>query len=149
MNISELSPRARAAAECLRALHPTVVFTSGRRDIEGQAGAMASNVVRNRHWIFQTYVATPERNALQGWIDRHPEADTEAEIAAGLAGVMKGWTDAQKATVSKHFSGDAFDVQPVKGPAGEAIKASIRALPGLTKFLDMEGGLVRWHAQFA
>jgi hypothetical protein len=41
----------------------------------------------------------------------------------------------------------AFDVQPVTQDA-DAIKKSIRALAGLDKFLEMEGGLVRWHAQF-
>ena len=51
--------------------------------------------------------------------------------------------------MSKHFSGEAFDVQPVPGSKGEAIKAAIRKLPGLVKFLEAEGGLVRWHAQFA
>ncbi len=30
----------------------------------------------------------------------------------------------------------------------EAIKKTIRGLSGLDKFLDTEGGLVRWHAQF-
>ena len=30
----------------------------------------------------------------------------------------------------------------------EAIKKTIRGLDGLDKFLDKEGGLVRWHAQF-
>ena len=43
------------------------------------------------------------------------------------------------------LSGLAFDVQPVTEDA-DAIKKSIRALAGLDKFLEMEGGLVRWHA---
>jgi len=30
-----------------------------------------------------------------------------------------------------------------------SIKATIRKLPGLGKFLDHEGGLVRWHVQMA
>jgi hypothetical protein len=38
-------------------------------------------------------------------------------------------------------------VQPVEKDADE-IKKSIKGLKGLTRFLDMEGGLVRWHAQF-
>jgi hypothetical protein len=49
--------------------------------------------------------------------------------------------------ISKHLSGEAFDVQPVKKDASK-IKKTIRGLKGLTKFLDKEGGLVRWHAQF-
>jgi hypothetical protein len=34
-------------------------------------------------------------------------------------------------------------VQPVEKDA-EKIKKTIRSLPGLGKFLDVEGGLVRW-----
>jgi hypothetical protein len=49
--------------------------------------------------------------------------------------------------MSRHLSGDAFDVQPVEDNA-DAIKQTIRKLPGLQLFLDREGGLVRWHAQF-
>lgn len=144
-----LAPRAHAAALLLLAAHPEVVFTSGRRDLAGQASAMASNVIRNPHWIFQTYKPTAERNALQAWVDAHFEAATQAGIAAGLLSVMSAWTDGQLARVSKHLSGLAFDVQPVVGAAGEAIKATIRSLPGLVEFLEVEGGLIRWHAQFA
>lgn len=62
--------------------------------------------------------------------------------------LMVDWDDRRKGRLSKHFSGMAFDVQPVDGPAGDKIKAAIRKLPGLTRFLEKEGGLVRWHAQF-
>ena len=61
--------------------------------------------------------------------------------------VFNTFTDAELGKFSKHLSGDAFDVQPVSKNA-EAIKKTIRGFPGLTKFLDTEGGLVRWHAQF-
>jgi len=145
----DLSPKANAAARALLAAHPQVVFTSGRRDLAGQAHAMASNVIRNRTWIEQTYAATPQRNALQACVDGCAADADQADFAAALLDTMTDWTDADLAHVSKHLSGDAFDVQPVPGPAGEAIKATIRSLPGLTKFLEMEGGLIRWHAQFA
>jgi hypothetical protein len=58
-----------------------------------------------------------------------------------------GYNDAELSTLSKHLSGDAFDVQPVDTDA-DAIKKTIRGLDGLDKFLEKEGGLVRWHAQF-
>ena len=80
-------------------------------------------------------------------MDDHPEAKTKEQIAAGLLSVMKGASDVDVAKLSKHLTGDAFDVQPVTANA-EAIKATIRSLDGLDKFLDKEGGLVRWHAQF-
>lgn len=143
----ELGPVARAAAYELKRLHPTVVFTSGRRDKVGQARAMASNVLRNRKWIVQTYLPSEVSAACQKWVDEHPQAITQEAIRDGLVGVFDCLTDAQLGRLSKHLSGEAFDVQPVQANA-EAIKASIRSLAGLTKFLDREGGLERWHAQF-
>jgi len=38
-------------------------------------------------------------------------------------------------------------VQPVEKDAA-GIKKAIRGLPGLGRFLEKEGGLIRWHAQF-
>ena len=61
--------------------------------------------------------------------------------------VFDGAADADLGKFSKHLSGEAFDVQPVDKDADE-IKKTLRGLPGLSKFLDTEGGLVRWHAQF-
>lgn len=144
-----LAPTAHAAALALLAKHPDVVFTSGRRGVAAQAMAMAGNVISNRHWIGQTYKASAEREQLQAWVDAHPEAKSKEAIAAGLAAIMGSWSDAVNKRFSSHFDGRAFDVRPVSGAAGEAIKATIRGLPGLVKFLDREGGLVRWHAEFA
>ena len=145
----DLSPTAHAAAAALLAAHPEVVFTSGRRDLAAQARAMASNVVHNRDWIAQTYTDTSQRAALQTCVNGCAAGAVQAVYAAALLDTMDGWSDAALAHVSKHLSGDAFDVQPVAGPAGDAIEATIRGLPGLTRFLDREGGLIRWHAQFA
>lgn len=143
----DLAPVAKAAAYELKRVHPTVVFTSGRRDKAGQARAMASNVVGNRQWIKQTYLASEVCSACQKWVDDHPGATTQMQIQDGLLSVFNSLPDAQLGRISKHLSGEAFDVQPVTENA-EAIKASIRGLKGLEKFLDKEGGLVRWHAQF-
>lgn len=144
MTIEELNlePTAATAAAALLAAHPGVVFTSGRRGVAEQASAMASNIVRNRQWIAETYVSTAQSIALQRWVDAHPNS-TGQSLIDDLARLMTPWTDAQKAALSKHFSGQAFDVQP-----GSCPEEAIRALPGLTKFLTVEGGLVRWHAQF-
>jgi len=143
----DLAPIAKAAAYELKRLHPGVIFTSGRRDKLSQARAMASNVIKNRKWIVQTYLPSDASVSCQKWIDAHPEAATQDQVQQGLVSVFNSLTDAQLGRLSKHLSGDAFDVQPVDANA-EAIKASIRGLTGLTKFLDKEGGLVRWHAQF-
>jgi len=142
-----LSDVAKKGAYELKRQYPAVVFTSGRRDKSEQASAMASNVVLNRTWIKDTYASSDASKACQNWVDDNKDKTTKGDIAAGLKSVMDGLTDAQLAQLSKHLSGDAFDVQPVdKDAAG--IKKAIRGLPGLGKFLEKEGGLIRWHAQF-
>lgn len=145
----DLAATAQAAAVELRGKHPTVTFTSGRRDKAEQASAMASNIVSssNRNWISDTYADSSGRRALQKWVDDNPKATDQEGIAAGLLGVLDGLSDAQLGAISKHLSGQAFDVQPVTENA-DTIKKDIQALTGITKFLDKEGGLVRWHAQF-
>lgn len=143
----DLAPAARDAAYALKKAHPSIVFTSGRRNKDDQARAMASNVVKNRKWIEETYKSSDLRTKCQKWIDDNPGRKTQAEIAAGLVSVFDTATDAELGGFSKHLSGEAFDVQPVDKDA-DAIKKTIRGLAGLDKFLDTEGGLVRWHAQF-
>jgi hypothetical protein len=142
----DLSPTAKAAAGQLKQAHPEIKFTSGRRGVAGQAHAMASNIVSSgdRKWIEKTYAAA---GALQKWVDDHPNATTVQDISAGLKGVMDGMTDPERGNISKHLSGDAFDVQPQTKDAAK-IKADMAALPGATKFLSEEGGLERWHVQF-
>ena len=146
----KLSRIAREGAERLQAECPWVVFTSGRRDLEEQAHAMAANVMLNRRWVEQTYL---HGQPLQRWIDAHPEADSPGRLAEGLYTVLLALPDADIAKVSRHFTGDAFDVRPMvhEGKStlyGEKILDVMRSLPGLDKVLLKEGGLVRWHAQF-
>lgn len=143
----DLRGAAKKGAYALKKAHPTVTFTSGRRDRAEQASAMASNVVKNRKWIEETYFPTKASKACQKWVDDNEEATTQDAIAEGLLSVLNEFTGAQLAGLSKHLSGDAFDVQPVETNA-DAIKKTIRGLDGLDKFLEKEGGLVRWHAQF-
>jgi hypothetical protein len=143
----ELNETAKNAAYLLKQKHPNIIFTSGRRNKNDQARAMASNVVKNRKWIVQTYKPTAVSAACQKWVDTNPQATTRAAIQAGLVTVLQGFDDLALRGLSKHLSGDAFDVQPVTENA-DAIKADIRSLEGLDKFLDKEGGLIRWHAQF-
>jgi hypothetical protein len=142
-----LAPTARSAAYALKKAHPTVKFTSGRRNKEDQARAMASNVVKNRKWIKETYMDSPLRKNCQDWLDKNPDKKTQTEIQAGLLSVFNAATDAELGKFSKHLSGMAFDVQPVEKNA-ESIKKTIRGLSEVDKFLEKEGGLVRWHVQF-
>jgi hypothetical protein len=143
----DLSATAKAAAYQLKAAHPEISFTSGRRSIAGQAHAMASNIVSSgdRQWI--VHVPYAGAGELQKWVDDHPAATTVDAIAAGLKGVLDAMSEEQRGKVSKHLSGDAFDVQPQEKDA-DKIKADMAALPGVTKFLQQEGGLTRWHVQF-
>jgi|ERR1700680_4105296 len=145
----DLIGSAAAAAVLLENEFPDVVFTSGRRDLAAQAHAMASNVVAaGRDWISRTYLPSEACSACQGWVDSHPETDAIADVAAGLLSVLEPFGDDQLCRLSKHLSGQAFDVAPITGPRGDAIQERISKLPGLEKFLHQEGGLIRWHAQF-
>jgi hypothetical protein len=66
-----------------------------------------------------------------------------------LMSVFNAASPADVAAFSKHLSGDAFDVQPVNGPVGNAIYNTLKGFKnsGQGKFLDREGGLRRWHFQ--
>ena len=142
----QLAPVAKEAATILKTKHPEVEFTSGRRDVRQQAHAMAGNIVvlHDRKFIGHTYLAGAK---LQAWVDSHPEAVTVDDITDGLEQTMNAMPEEELMKISRHLTGRAFDVRPVAANA-EAIKADIRKLPGLHKFLDHEGGHVRWHAQF-
>lgn len=143
-----LAQVAKTAAYDLKKKHPAVSFTSGKRTKEDQARAMSGNVVLNRKWIEETYAKSGVRDACQKWLDDNPEKKTREEIEAGLIETLDKYTDAQLGVFSKHISGMAFDVQPVDQDA-EDIKKTIRSLvAGKGKFLEKEGGLIRWHAQF-
>ncbi|MDE2022073.1 MAG: hypothetical protein KGI71_04180 [Patescibacteria group bacterium] len=147
----QLSPVARRAARALLDAHPTVRFTSGRRDLWAQAQAMAVNTMLNRHWIGQTYL---RGTTLQTWVDQQPAVVTLDQLTVGLYDQLCAWRQADLDTLSRHLGGDAFDVSPMIDEHGiptdegqEAIH-TIMGLPGLDKFLSREGGLIRWHAQF-
>lgn len=143
----DLRPTARKGAYILKFKHPDIKFNSGRRNRYAQANAMATNVLKNRKWIGETYKHHEVSIACQQWVDEHPDAVTLAVIEKGFLEVFDRFTDEQLLKLSLHMSGDAFDVQPVEENEA-AIKADIRALPHLDTFLEKEGGLIRWHAQF-
>jgi peptidoglycan hydrolase-like protein with peptidoglycan-binding domain len=142
-----LRPIAREAAYELKRRHPQIVFTSGRRDKMGQARAMAENCVGHPSWISETYAPNKASQACQKWVLDNPQAQTVQEIAAGLLSVMNVLTDTELGQMSRHLSGDAFDIQPIE-PDDNNVKGTIGTLSGLRHFFDKEGGLVRWHAEF-
>ncbi|MDB5677368.1 hypothetical protein [Sphingomonas bacterium] len=151
MGVEELNliEPALSGARHLKAQFPHIIFTSGARSVVDQARAMAQNIAQDRHGYLRVYKARAEANELQAWVDAHPAATSVAAIQAGLLSVMNAWPAARQMKLSSHLGGLAFDVQPLPdGPAATAIKAAIRALPHCT-FLEREGKLTRWHAQFA
>jgi hypothetical protein len=141
-----LAETARAAAYALKAKHPNVIFTSGRRTKQEQAAAMAGNVVRDRQWIKKTYFQSKVSDECQKWVDDHPEALTKQALETGILEVLDRYSESQLSVLTKHIAGLAFDIQPIAGEDG--IKNTIRGLQGLDKFLEREGDLVIWHAQF-
>ena len=141
-----LSAAAKKGAEAMLKAHPDVIFTSGRRDLGAQAKAMAGNVVTKRDYIKGTYTPSDASKACQKWVDDNPDAKTQSVIAAGLLETLTG-LGAKAGQISKHLTGDAFDVKPVTKDAAE-IKKTIGSLPGKKKFLEKEAGLVIWHVEF-
>ncbi len=147
----EFQPSTKAALAALQAKFPgRIVITSGRRSVADQARVMAHNIVGtgDRKWIQNTYVQSPARKELQDWVDAHPEAKTEAQLGAGLLGIMNGWDEAKCKTISYHITGAAFDLEVVTGTIGEDIKTYIKTLAHLNKFLERESGVAVWHLQF-
>jgi hypothetical protein len=143
----QLAPVAKNAATILKSKHPALKFTSGLRSVRQQAHAMAANIVwlHDRKWIGNTYLAGAK---LQAWVDNHPGAVTVDALTEGLEQTMNEMPEEERTKISRHLTGRAFDIRPVVLNS-KIIKADIKALPGLHKFLDHEGGHVRWHAQFS
>jgi len=144
----DLSPAARKAAEHLKSRFPAVQITSGRRTREDQARALARNVQAQRDFIATGYKDSSVKRACQEWVEANPEAITEGDLTAGLLAVLQRFDLPALTKLSKHFSGDAFDVKP---PAlnPDDIKTEMQKLPGLDKFMERrDGSVVRWHAQF-
>lgn len=147
-----LNPTAKAGAVILKERCPYVVFTSGRRDRHAQARIMAENSIGERQWVSHTYLHAAD---FQTWLDLHPEAQTVEQIAHGFSHILAAMPDDDLEKLSRHCSGNAFDVLPLirdaKGTPteeGQMVLLVIRQLPGLDKLLTKEGGKVRWHAQF-
>lgn len=139
----KLAPNATEGALKLHRAHPQVVFTSGRRDIHQQAHAMATNVVlAGRRWIAHTYASTHASRACQNWVDAHPHVTSVEGIAEGLFEVLNNMTPEQLGELSRHLSGEAFDVRPDSCPLTSLYNI------GASKVLTHEGGLRRWHVQF-
>lgn len=156
-----LQPHVQRAAELVLEKHPGVVFTSGRRDILGQAQAMASNTIRyGMDWLEGTYgVKHPYCvEQLVYWMVDH--LDKTASVSAMTEGFSTVLTDYVKdhPTAFAHCQGLAFDIACPRFGSGQidedntkAIVTTIQQLPpglGLTWVTSRESGLRVIHAQF-
>ena len=148
MDIEQLNlePVAEAGARKLKELFPHIDFTSGRRSLRDQARAMSQNVTLNNSWIYQTYTGSEAAISLQDYVDHHLN-QTAKHYEDAFTTILEKFSSDQLTRLSKHLGGQAFDIRPTTQDA-DAIKTTAHSLTGLTKFLDKEGGLVRWHLQF-
>jgi len=149
----KLSPNARHGAEWVRARHPQIVFTSGRRDVLDQSRVMAENTVRyGRTWLVRTYKPSPLIDTLHGWLQSRPDAVDAKTITNGFYECLLACHSGQLTTLSRHLTGDAWDAAWPGDTEGEKIVKDIQIhMPveyGLDKLIDREGGLRLIHAQF-
>lgn len=145
--LAQLAPLMQRCALELLAIEPSVVYISGRRDLKGQAHAMAVNVVTNRIWIAQTYTHAA---ALQTAVDLHPQATTVAELERLLLQTLATLNPYELDAVSDHFRGNAVDLHAMEEgdvltECGKRVADWIRQCPDTKWFTMREGGKVRWH----
>ena len=144
----QLHPVMHRYATELQTLHPSVVYTSGRRDLQQQAHAMACNVVSNRQWISRTY---RHAAALQTAVDYHPDSVTVPQIELLLVRTMQQMDPEELAKVSDHLAGLAVDLAPMEDgagqltPEGQAVYGWIFRCADTKWVTTREGGLTRWH----
>jgi hypothetical protein len=144
----QLSPTMLRCATDLLEAFPTVVYLSGRRDLDAQAHAMACQVVTDRRWIGKTYLHAA---LLQTAVDFHPECVTVEQIQELLRQTMRGMSDDELAHVSDHLAGNAVDIMPMEDadgqftPTGHAVYTWIHNCLDTKTFLMREGGKVIWH----
>src|SRR5437868_11942045 len=65
----DLQPKAKNVATELKKKYSQISFTSGKRDADAQASAMAANVVQDRTGYLGTYKATDLAKQLQDWVE--------------------------------------------------------------------------------
>jgi hypothetical protein len=117
MNIGQLSlaPLAQTGAMQLATMFPEVVFTSGRRSIEKQASVMAFNTMKNRQFIEQTYI---DGEHLQRVVNKLAGDCTRQAMEATLYDALMQLDTNALMRVTRHLTGDAFDIQPIVDNSG-------------------------------
>ncbi len=140
-----LDPIARAAAVILKQRNPNVRFNSGRRELNDQARAMASNVVAiGPSWVENTYSDSAIKSRVVSALNAN-----WSRIRGSQSAIQKVILDTFNANLSivgqmsRHLSGMAFDVQP-----GSCRYSDLASLPRVRWYTNREGGLEIWHVDF-
>jgi hypothetical protein len=149
----ELVGDALTVARELSAKWP-VTFTRGRTTPAGQAQAMAEDLVasgKGAAWISGTYKASYAASQCVAAVCDMTHPLTVASVQPVLLSVLEQLTDDERAKLSRHFAGCAFDVhrQPDElwwGTMVHFLDLECRALGG--KLLLEEAGEPMCHAQF-
>jgi hypothetical protein len=161
----QLAPHVRVNAEALYTEFGDVIqWTSGYRDLLSQARAMASNVIKRRTWIKETYTRTGRPSfgvalRLQAWVDQNPHFTSLTTLASGLHAQLLLIPGSSKIsfhtwTINGQPASLAFDLEPIEEGGkitamGQEVWNRILTLPYLDPPpMRREGGLPRWHAQF-
>lgn len=128
-------------------LYPTAVFSRGIRTLRAQCRDMAENVHENRMWILETYKSSKPAMAAHAWVMANKHVRAVGDIADGLEFVLRTFSPEELESLSRHFTGDAFDLRPrsVTKQMRQWLKDEADSRGAL--FLDREGGLVRYHWQ--
>jgi len=144
----DLDPIMRQRAEELLAACPWVIYTSGRRDLNAQARAMAQNHVADP----QSYLMKTYRNGKLFLASIVEMAPVDQRSVIKVAGAIKRvFEENPTALVWKHRYGTCVDIQPLEDAFGEltvkgrAVVSFIQSCPDTVVFLRREGGLRRWH----
>lgn len=142
-----LAPLMKQRASELQTAHPSVQFLSGRRDIQSQAHAMATQVVDDRDWIVHTY---KHATLLQTAVDFYEGPWTIDGLSEKLAQTMYGMSADELSRISDHLQGNAVDLVPMEEGGvmtgeGSQVTAFILNCPDTKQFLMREGGKVIWH----
>lgn len=135
-------------------------FTSGRRGPNDQARAMAKNEFTRPGWISQVYKDGPAKFRLLQWLMQNPNK-AQVELEAGFLQLMLDMPTDVLASLSRHFTGDAWDAawpkQQVDGRwvdddvTGNEMYLFLLAMPlseRPEKVLTNEAGLKVLHAQW-
>ncbi len=144
----DLDPIMKSRAEELRAKCPWVIYTSGRRNLEQQARAMAQNHIADpQTYLVKTY--TQGKVFLASIVDMAPVDQRSIEkVTNAIATVLK---EQPNLLHWRHQDGTCVDIQPVEDAFGEPTEKGqevirfIRNCPDTVTFLTREGGLRRWH----